>query len=392
MSTFEPLRPRSDDFASPFDDEQAAPTFSPLQPQARPSIRQPMVANSYEDGVDPFGTLSGDFGSLPQEGRDDTAPDAGKSFRAGALHNIGVNWSEQTSDEERPFKSRLSFYELDYDATGDRAAKVGKSKDYVEAANVFGRQFTRAELEKDDEGRKLLKLMEAQRTGAHQDAGFWKGFTDWNLGNTPWLGWMMDLGTTVSESISISKAMRKMQNGDAVTNHEALSVRRFMLQQELEGQRSTGYQIGSTIRSSIPFVVEMAGATAMAAGTAKVAALAGTAIGGPVGTVVGGIIGAVGGEPGGVFGVLGREEGGHGDRRRHHAETRDDHAGDRVQACRAPVRREVRRGGHGEVGHGDRQGRGEGWTGAGDGEPGPRARHEETGGERGEGLGRRPVH
>ena len=292
MPTFEPLRPRgsADDLTlgSPLESE---PTFSPLE-TTRPAVNRPMVSNVGDPLPSPF-DVSGNFAGLgfPVE-QPDGRP---RSFRSGALHNIGVNWAEGTSDEQRPFTSRLGFYDLDYDTKGRRGVELGKGADYIEAANVFGRQFTRAELEKDDEGRKLIKLMEAQRTGSHQEAGFWKGVSDWNLGNVPWLGWMMDIGSTVSETISISKAMRKMQNGEAVSNHEAIAVRRFMLQQELESQRSTSYQIGSTIRASVPFVVEIAGAAAMTAAAAKVGALVGTAIGGPVGAAVGGVIGAVGG-------------------------------------------------------------------------------------------------
>ena len=288
MPTFEPLRPRTTEPVDPFE-ELESQAFQPLLPERAPArLSQPVVGNV---GEPPASPLTGDFGTLiPTEF---TEPQ--DKARASALHRQGVNWAEGTSDEARPFQSRLGFYDLDYDTKGRRGVELGRGTSYIEAANVFGRQFTRAELEKDDEGRKLIKLMEAQRTGSHQEAGFWKGMTDWNLGNTPWLGWMMDLGSTVSETIAISKAMKKMQDGEAVSNHEAIAVRRFMLQQELESQRSTSYQIGSTIRSSIPFVVEIAGASAMTAAAAKVGAAVGTFIGGPVGTAIGGAIGAVGG-------------------------------------------------------------------------------------------------
>lgn len=298
MPTFEPLRPRgsADDLplVSPLESE---PTFSPLE-QARPVVNRPMVSNIGDPLPSPF-DVSGNFAGLgsPVE-QPDGQP---KSFRSGALHNIGVNWAEGTSDEQRPFTSRLGFYDLDYDTKGRRGVELGKGTDYIEAANVFGRQFTRAELDKDDEGRKLVKLMEAQRTGSHQEAGFWKGLSDWNLGNVPWLGWMMDLGSTVSETISISKTMRKMQAGEAVTNHEAIAVRRFMLQQELESQRSTSYQIGSTIRSSVPFVVEIAGAAAMTAAAAK----AGAWVGGAIGSVLPGAGTAIGAGIGTAIGAIG---------------------------------------------------------------------------------------
>ena len=298
MATFESLRPRPAGSLNPYEPEQGSTTFEPLRPDApRPAVLRAPTVQDVDSANEPF-SLSGDIGALSSTEFSEPKGDA----RANALHRIGVNWSEGTTDEQRPFTSRLGFYDLDYDTKGRRGVELGKGTDYVEAANVFGRQFTRSELEKDDEGRKLIKLMEAQRTGAHQEAGFWKGVSDWNLGNVPWIGWMMDLGSTVSETISISKAMKKMQDGEAVTNHEAIAVRRYMLQQELEAQRGTAYQIGSTIRSSVPFVVEIAGAAAMTAATAKVGMMVGGAIGSilpgagtAVGAAVGGAIGAVGG-------------------------------------------------------------------------------------------------
>ena len=300
MSVFEPLLPRrsEDDLLS---QEPLSPTFSPLRPESQPRLATPMVSDMGEP-PEPVG-LSGDFSALVDEFRETATAERKPSFRDNALHRKGVNWATPEPEGDHPYQSNPGFYELDYDPRGKHGVELGKGSAYVEAANVFGRQFNRTELERDSEGRKLLKLMEAQRTGAHQEAGFWKGLSDWNLGNTPWLGWMMDIGSTVSETVAISKAMRKMQNGEAVTDHEAIAVRRFMLQQELEGQRSTAYQIGSTIRSSIPFVVEIAGATAMTAAAAKVGSIVGGAIAGigsggvlaPVGMAVGAAIGAVGG-------------------------------------------------------------------------------------------------
>ena len=300
MAVFEPLRPRN----LAYDAEQQetpvnpGPVFQPLRPELQPSsLHAPMVSNMGEQPAQ--STLAGDLSQMPDEFSETAVPGQPGSFRDKALHRIGVNWAGPESLDDRPYTGSPGFYELDFDPKGRRGVELGKGAAHVEAANVFGRQFTRAELDKDEEGRKLVKLMEAQRTGAHQEAGFWKGLSDWNLGNTPWVGWMMDIGSTVSETVAISKAMRKMQDGEQVTNHEAIAVRRFMLQQELDGQRSTAYQIGSTIRSSIPFVVEIAGASAMTAGAAwmgaKVGAAIGSVVGPGVGTAIGASIGAVGG-------------------------------------------------------------------------------------------------
>ena len=69
-----------------------------------------------------------------------------------------VNWADGGEDLSRPrFRDvgAQDWLEVDY-LFGKKEGAGGKP---VEAANVFGRQFTADELLQDDEGRKLLDLM-----------------------------------------------------------------------------------------------------------------------------------------------------------------------------------------------------------------------------------------
>ena len=217
-------------------------------------------------------------------------------FMEGALHNIGVNW--ETQDFERVGSSQ--FYEADIAKSASDPGKLSGTP--VQAANVFGRKFSRMELEKDDEGRRLITLMEKARTGEHRKQGFWRGLFDFSdlsgsskkiISDIPFIGWMVDGGATISETIAISRSMKKLQNGERISDHEALAVRRYMLQSQMESERGMGYNVGSLVHSSIPFMFEMAASGAMIAGATKFGAAFGTAITPVVGTAIGGAIGAV---------------------------------------------------------------------------------------------------
>ena len=308
MAVFEPLRPRTaPGFVGP-DDESELSAFSPITPGgstvrelARPPVRDtvsmPVVSNmgSTEPSV------------LPSAGADaGTSGSPTNQLKPGAFENVGVNWEDNrnmASGNPTIASAQTGFYNVDYDPEGKVSRTIGEGRDHVMAANVFGRQFSRDELMKDDEGQRLVHLMEVQRRGSHREEGFWSGFASFKdtsgsykkaLGDIPFLGWMVDAGLTVGETIDASKAMRKMQNGEKVSNHEALMVRRFMLQSEMDSERGIGYKAGEVFHSSIPFMIEMAAAGYLVAKA--------TAVGTAVGGIPGAIIGAVGGL---IFGGVG---------------------------------------------------------------------------------------
>lgn len=203
-----------------------------------------------------------------------------------------VNWADGGEDLSRPrFRDvgAQDWLEVDY-LFGKKEGASGKP---VEAANVFGRQFTADELLQDDEGRKLLDLMNLRRSGTFNEGGtmanFVKGWGNWSKSDIPFYGWMTDIGTSATEAVEMSRTIKKLQNGEAVSNHEALAVRRFMLQQELESTRTMAYNVGSVVRQAVPFMAEMAASSAIGAAVGSVVPGIGTAIGGAGGAIVGGL-------------------------------------------------------------------------------------------------------
>lgn len=212
-----------------------------------------------------------------------------RSMKDKSLEAIGINWKDHKDEpQSKPlFDNDVGFYELDYDPLNEKGRERGTVG--VQAANIFGRQFTREELEKDSEGRKIIQMMEGVRSGEFREQGFLKGLTDFDRSNIPFVGVAMDIGTGVSDAIDMSETMRKMQRGEAVTDHEALAVRRFMLQQEIESGRTFGYGVGAVIRQAPTFMAEMA--------LAGKVVTASTAVGSATGGVIGGAVGLFGTGP-----------------------------------------------------------------------------------------------
>lgn len=251
----------------------------------RQSVRAALSTDEQEAMDDVFDSF------LPKEGEDSAGLlSSPKSPKEGPteFQKRNINWSDGGRSPTEPVAypaSDADFLEVDYMF----GKKEGASDKPVLAANVFGRQFTAEELNRDTEGRKLLDLMQKRRSGEYQKGGVLvnlaKGFTDWSKSDIPYYGWVSDIGASAGEAIEISETMRRLQDGKVVTPHQVLQARRFMLQQELEAQRTAAYQIGSVARQAIPFMAEMF-AESMA-----VAGIVGAATGG-VGAIPGAIVGA----------------------------------------------------------------------------------------------------
>ena len=261
--------------------EQTPPTAGPLgqEDSADPfpdtaGEDRPEVARKQDEGVVP-GLLS-----QPLDERGPTA-----------FQRMEINWADggEKADTPRPYKAGdADFLEVDY----TYGRKKGATNEPILAANVFGRQFTEAELQQDDEGRRLLELMAARRAGTYNSGGslanFGRGWADWSKSDIPFYGWMSDIGVSISEAIDMSKTIRKLQDGEKVTPHEAIAVRRYMLQQELEGTRTMAYNVGAVVRQAVPFMAEMAATSAVGAALGSIVAPGlGTLTGGAAGALVG---------------------------------------------------------------------------------------------------------
>ena len=287
--------PFADPFTNPESGTAGFDTMSPAMPRrVVPSMEDadsPQYEPTYQDSllsdegqqvpeVEPFVPpyVGEDLLSEPMKGQEPTA-----------FQRKQINWDDGGEDLTRPRLRDVApsdWLEVDY----MHGKKEGASDAPVEAANVFGRQFTRDELMQDEEGRNLLALMEYRRSGKVNEGGalarFGKGFSDVSVADIPFYGWFADIGTTIGEAIDMSKTIRKLQDGDKVSTKEAIRLRSYMLRQELESQRSMAYNVGSTVRSSVSLGAEILASSAVGAG---IGAMFG-GVGAPVGAVAGALL------------------------------------------------------------------------------------------------------
>ena len=263
-----PARPRSQE-GSPFD------------PEVPWSVNDPS-SFELEDEVPSY--------KSPYAGQDLLSEPMDKEKGPTAFQRKEINWADGGEDPDAPKAfpnvKGHDFLEVDY----QYGSKKGATNDPVLAANVFGRQFSAEELMQDEEGRRLLDLMKVRRAGTHNDGGtlgnFVKGLSDWSLSDIPFYGWVADVGASVGDAIDMSNTMKKLQNGEQVSKHEALQLRRFMLQQELESQHTMARNVGSVVRQAVPFMAEMYASSMIGAALGSVVPGLGTGVGAVVGAAL----------------------------------------------------------------------------------------------------------
>ena len=293
-------------------DEESDPLALPPLPEINPAS---LTSNSVFDSTKPITDYLNSEGAkllsslpaldlnslgIPKELLDPNS-EINKKANQQTLDVKGINWS--TPDQGRTTlldSLKADFYDVDYDPDNKQPGKI-------EAANVFGRKFTRDQLERTKDGRRLLDLMQMQKSGDATGAGFWSGFLGkeaWTSADIPFLGTETDIGLSINEAINVSNIMKRMQNGGKVSDDDALAVRRYMLENEVASDRSFAFKAGNVIHTSIPFAAEMgitaalgyAGATAGAvagAAAGSVVPFLGTGIGAVIGGIIGGSIGLV---------------------------------------------------------------------------------------------------
>ena len=229
---------------------------------------------------------SNDFVSSPMPSSDYP------KFEPTAFQRKEINWSDGGRNPNAPAAYNVpsqDFLEVDYEF----GKKSGATVEPVRAANIFGRQFTSEELMRDEDGQRLLKLMQDRRSGEYNKGGslanFVKGITNWSMSDIPFYGWITDLGTTATEAMDISRTIEKLQNGEKVTPHEAIAFRRYMLESEMEGNRTMAYNVGSLMRQSVPFMAEIGISSAMGSAIGSLIPGLGTVTGGVAGAIVGGL-------------------------------------------------------------------------------------------------------
>ena len=125
---------------------------------------------------------------------------------------------------------------LDPDAFGTKTAGWAKqnglsaSSDYVAGLNVFGRAMSRDQLQASEAGRQLLEIATKNRQGKKR--GFLEAITDFEWGDLPFVGMIASVGGSIADAVTVSDTLRKLQDGEAVTDDELIKTRLYMAKQE----------------------------------------------------------------------------------------------------------------------------------------------------------------
>jgi len=170
---------------------------------------------------------------------------------------------------------------LDPDAFGTKTAGWAKqnglsaSSDYIAGLNVFGRAMSRDQLQASEAGRQLLEIATKNRQGKKR--GFLEAITDFEWGDLPFVGMIASVGGSIADAVTVSDTLRKLQDGEAVTDDELVKTRLYMAKQERDAEGSWGATVGSIVRAAPGFMVEMwaSGGLAAAGRGAAVAATEG---------------------------------------------------------------------------------------------------------------------
>ncbi len=120
--------------------------------------------------------------------------------------------------------------------------------------NVFGKVFSRAQLEESDAGRRLLALEDAKSRGAKR--GFLDSLTDISWADAPFLSLFATVGKSVSDAVTVSDTFRKLQNGEAVTDDELIKTRLYMAESDYRANGTWWSTVGDIVRQAPGFMAE----------------------------------------------------------------------------------------------------------------------------------------
>lgn len=173
-----------------------------------------------------------------------------------------VNFADPAVPDSYPaFTRSRDLMTLDTDPTGERtrqwAERTGNpaAGELVQGLNVFGRAMGRDRLMSTEAGRQLLEIAEKNRKGVRR--GFWESLFDVSLEDLPFVGMLASVGGSIADAVTVSDTMRKLQDGEAVTDDELVKTRLYMAKQERDANGTWGATVGGIIRAAPGFMVEM---------------------------------------------------------------------------------------------------------------------------------------
>lgn len=136
-----------------------------------------------------------------------------------------------------------------------------------------GNQVSREWLMERPEGQRLLSIMHDNRVGHKR--GFLDSISDLGVNDLPFMTLIGTQAGSISAAVRVSDALKKMQNGEKLSDEEALSVTLYNTEAKWKSEGSWGSKVGDIIRAAPGFMLEFLSTGGMGgaarSGAAKVA-------------------------------------------------------------------------------------------------------------------------
>ncbi len=179
----------------------------------------------------------------------------------------GIKYADPQDQDPLALATRpADLMTLDPDADGTQTAAWGETHDLpydrntVAVLNVFGKPMSRSFLECSDAGRELLRIAEQNRKGNRRD--FWEAIKDVRYSDLPYLGMIASVEGSYRDAVEVSNAMKKMQNGEELTDDELIETRLFMAKNEYESKGTLGSKIADIVWQAPGGIFEFYGCVA----------------------------------------------------------------------------------------------------------------------------------
>ena len=185
------------------------------------------------------------------------------------------NYSDPHQSPLKSFGGTSDPLALDPDPFGKRTVEYGQQigKPYtstdVLSLNVFGREMGYEQLNQSEAGRKLIELTQKNRAG--QKRGFLEAISDFQWSDIPFLGLFASVGGSINDAVTVSDTMRKLQNGEKVSDEELIKTRLYIAEQEYNENGTWGATVGDIIRAAPGFMFEFAASGGVLSGARALA-------------------------------------------------------------------------------------------------------------------------
>lgn len=229
-------------------------TFDPMDPIASSTFDATSMASPFDDydrDAAPDSLYNAYVGSASKKAKEAQVP---------TLRPMQVNFADPYTAPMSSAGHNPDPWVLDSDPTGARTVDYGRAvgkpykSDDILSLNIFGREMGFEKLTQSDAGRRLIDIAYKQRHGHKR--GFLEALTDVQVGDLPFFSLIGTVGGSIKDAVTVSDTMKKLQNGEKVTDDELIKTRLYFAEQKYQGDGTWGASVGDIVRAAPGFMLE----------------------------------------------------------------------------------------------------------------------------------------